>query len=404
MTFSSKQLDDAVAALERTAVRPHMGLAEAVGYQFRLVDTLQQVMGSDEVFLEDAGQARDLAAVGFGGGGRPHATARVEEALATFFGTDQAVLVHGAGTGAIRAMLNAALSAGDRVVVHNAHPYKTTLPSMRHMGLDLSAVNFNREDELRKHLAAAPPDGVYVQHVPQQLDDTHDVRQVIALVREECGDDVSVLIDDNYAVMRSPQIGPHIGADASAFSLFKLLAPVNIGCVLGPDALIREIRQDLSSAGCQVQGREAMEAVRSLVNVPVALAIQNQVVIETAQRIHDGIAAGAYPYLRTAVAAQPGIRSVVVVFDRPIAEVFVNAAWRHGSPSRSVGEEARYEFLPLFTYLTSTFLKATPGLEQYAIRINPMRGGTDTILRILESALRDREVQDAARAHHDRSE
>ena len=63
-----------VAAFERTAVREHMSLGDAIAYQFGLVDAIQHVMGSDEVFVEDYGQVRSLATVGFGGGGRPRAT------------------------------------------------------------------------------------------------------------------------------------------------------------------------------------------------------------------------------------------------------------------------------------------------------------------------------------------
>jgi hypothetical protein len=76
----------------------------------------------------------------------------------------------------------------------------------------------------------------------------------------------------------------------------------------------------------------------------------------------------------------------VLVFERPVAEEFLRCAWRSGSPSQSVGEEAQYELVPLFTYITSTFLKGTPGLEKHAIRINPMRAGPDTVMRVLEAA------------------
>lgn len=392
-------LDGTLDALRSTVVREHMSLEQAVQAQFGLIDALQREMGSDIVFEEDAGQARDLATVGFGGGGRPHATARAERGLARFFGTDDAVFVHGAGSGAIRAMLNAGLEPGTRVALHAAPPYKTTSPAMQHMGLHTEAVDFDDLPGFEEYLGSRRPAGLYLQHVPQRLGDRHDVGQIIATARKAVGEDLTVLVDDNYAVFRSRRLGVQLGADASAFSFFKLLAPTNIGCVMGSSDIVDSIRRDLASAGCQVQGREAMEAIRSLVNVPVALAIQNRVVEDTAQAIEAGIAEGRYPFLGGAVAAQPGIRSIVLVFDRPIAEEAVRSAWRNGSPSRSVGEEARYEFLPLFTYITSTFLKSTPGLERYAIRINPMRSGPETILRILDASLRDPEL---VRTAHDR--
>jgi hypothetical protein len=378
-----------VAGLEATAVREHMTVEQAIEYQFRLVDAAQPVLGSDEMFAEDYGQVRALATVGFGGGGRPRATARVEQVLAGFFATEDAVLVQGAGTGAIRAMLNAGIEAGSSVVLHSAHPYKTTLPSMRHMGLDIHQVNFDDTEALSATLRRVQPAAVYVQHVPQALGDAHEIDAVIDLVRAECPAATRVLVDDNYAAMRSQRLGVHMGADASALSFFKLLAPDQVGAVLGREDIVGSIRRDLSSAGCQVQGPQAMAALRMLVYAPVALAIQNRTVIQTAERINALVAAGELPLVRRAVPAQPGIRCVVLVFDDPIAEDFLRSAWRNGSPSQSIGEEAQYEFLPLFTYLTSTFLKSTPGLEKHAVRVNPMRSGPDTILRILRAALAD---------------
>jgi hypothetical protein len=199
------------------------------------------------------------------------------------------------------------------------------------------------------------------------------------------------LADDNYAVMRVPRISVQSGGDASAFSFFKLLAATNVGCVLADHDTVSGIRRDLSSAGCQVQGPDAMEALRSLVYAPVALALQDRVVIEAAALINELVAAGELPGVVAAVAGQPAIRSVVLIFGRPVAEAFLAAAWRHGSPSRSVGEEAAIEVMPLFTYLTGTFLRGAPGLERYCLRINPMRGGADAIVRVLRKALSDEE-------------
>jgi hypothetical protein len=393
---SPDRVDEIVALLERTAVREHMSLEQAVATQYRLVDAAQQVLGSDAMFAEDRGQVRELATVTFGGGGRPRTTANVEQVLAGFFDTEDAVLVQGAGTGSIRAMLNAGVEPGAPVVLHAAHAYKTTLPSMRHMGLDLQQVDFNDPAALRAELQRTRPAAVYFQHVPQALGDTHDIAATIALVREELGADTRILVDDNYAVMRSTRIGTQMGADASALSFFKLLAPDQIGAVVGRGDMVAAIRRDLSSAGCQIQGPQAMAALRMLVFAPVALALQNATVLEATARINAEIDAGTLPQLRRAFAAQPGIRSIVLVFDQPIAEAFLRSAWRNGSPSQSVGEEAQFELLPLFTYLTSTFLKSTPGLEQHAIRINPMRSGPDTVLRILHAALDDAQLRRAA--------
>jgi hypothetical protein len=146
-----------------------------------------------------------------------------------------------------------------------------------------------------------------------------------------------------------------------------------------------------------------MDALRSLVYAPVALAVQNRVVIEAAAEINRQIEAGALPHLHRAIPAQVSMRSIALVFEVPIAESFLAAAWRHGSPSRSVGEEARYDLVPLFTYLAGTFIKGMPGIERYVVRVNPLRGGADTIMRVLTAALLDpelvREAEQLARAN-----
>jgi hypothetical protein len=293
-------------------------------------------------------------------------------------------------------MLNGLASPGSRILVHDAHPYKTTLPAMAHMGLQVAYVDFNDGAALECSLRDQAPETVYIQHVPQQLGDDYGIPETIALVRQNSGDGVRILVDDNYAVMRSPRIGVQFGANASALSLFKLLSPHPIGAVLADSGSVGQIRRDLSSAGCQIQGPQAMAALRALVFAPVTLAVQNAAVHETVEIINAGLGSAEYPYVAGAFAAQPGIRCIVLLFDRPIAEEFLRSAWRNGSPSQSVGEEAQFEFLPLFTYLTSTFLKASPGLEKFAVRINPMRGGAETVLRVLRAALSDRDFQAAA--------
>lgn len=377
-----------VSRLQRTAVRDHMSLSDAMKHQFKLVDAIQRVMGSDLIFQEDYGQAREL---GSRGGGRPLSTARVEEVLANFFEAEDAALVPGAGTGSIRAMIDGATRRGTRILCHSAYPYKTTGSIFESSNLDVEPVDLNDLGELKRVLLEGPPDAVYIQNVPHMIDDTYRVEDVISTIREATGSAVLVLADDNYAVMRVPRIATQLGADVCAFSLFKLLARVNIGCVTGKSEIVARVRRRLSSAGSQVQGPDAMDALRSLVYAPVALALQNHVVIEASKEINRLIAQGTLPHLAGAVATQLSMRDIALVFHYPVAEEFLKAAWRNGSPSRSVGEEARYDVVPLFTYIAGTFIHSTPGIERYVVRINPLRGGTETIVRVLGRALLDKE-------------
>jgi hypothetical protein len=375
------------AALHSTSVREHMTVQQAAAEQYRIVDAIQRVLGSDEIFAEDYGQERSLASGAFGSGGRPVATAKVEQALAGYFGTEDVVLVPGAGTGSIRAMLGVVPPRG-RVLLHEGLPYKTTAAALARMALETVAVDFNDLDAVKAALRG-DVDALYVQHVPHRLGDRYELGPLISAARDERGDDLVILVDDNYAAMRTPSIGVHLGADASALSLFKVLASANVGCVAGTAEVTSRVRQDFGSAGSQVQGPEAMDALRSMVYAPVALALQNEVVIEASAEINRLVGAGRLPSVRCAVPSQVAMRAIALVFDEPIAQEFLRSAWRNGSPSRSVGEEARYDVLPLFTYLAGTFLKSAPGIENYVVRINPLRGGTETIVRVLEAALGD---------------
>ncbi|MDX6532922.1 MAG: hypothetical protein QOF68_666, partial [Gaiellales bacterium] len=58
-------------ALHSTSVREHMTVQQAAAEQHRIVDAIQRVLGSDEIFAEDYGQERSLASGAFGSGGRP---------------------------------------------------------------------------------------------------------------------------------------------------------------------------------------------------------------------------------------------------------------------------------------------------------------------------------------------
>ncbi len=62
-------------------------------------------------------------------------------------------------------------------------------------------------------------------------------------------------------------------------------------------------------------------------------------------------------------------------------------AQKLGALPYPVGAESKYEIPPLFYRLSGTFRQANPQLEHCAIRINPNRGGEETILRILRESI-----------------
>jgi hypothetical protein len=186
------------------------------------------------------------------------------------------------------------------------------------------------------------------------------------------------LIDDNYAAFKVARIGVQQGADASAFSLFKILGPEGVGVVVGKQAIIDRIHGFNYSGGSQVQGPEAMDALHSLVYAPVMHAGAANVVREVIERGVPGVT------LRLSLIQ--GVH-LVAEFEQPISEQVVAAAARHGALPHPVGAESRYELSPLFYRMSGTFRERYPERAQYMMRIGPMRAGADTILSILREAM-----------------
>lgn len=349
-------------------------LEEAIEMQFRLVDVIQSVFSGEELVSGgDYGVVPGL--------GRPRATAKVEEVLARFLGTEDAALVRGAGSGALRLALWALVRPGGTILVHDAPVYSTTEFTLRFMNLEVTRVNMNALEDLRDAVASNP-DAVLVQRTRQKMSDRYEFPQVIGAIRQVSR--VPIITDENYAVMRVPALGAVMGADASAFSLFKLLGPEGIGCVAGRREVIEKIREFSYSGGSQVQGPEAMEAMRSMVRVPVAHAIQAQVTDEVARRLNAGEVEG----VKSACVANAQSRVALVELREPVAREVLEASEKLGAVPYPVGAESRYEVGAMFYRVSASFLESSPEMRDYMIRINPMWASAGTVMRILREALR----------------
>lgn len=194
---------------------------------------------------------------------------------------------------------------------------------------------------------------------------------------------IPVVTDDNYAALKVDAIGCQAGADLSTFSCFKILGPEGVGAVIGSKELIDRIYKMQYSGGSQVQGHEAMEALRGLIYAPVALAIQSEVNEELVRRLN----AGEIPHVRQAFLANAQSKVLLVEFDQEIAEKILDAAPKFGAAPHPVGSESKYEFAPMIYRVSGTFRAQDPTIEHRMIRINPMRSGPDTIIRILRSCM-----------------
>ena len=348
-------------------------LADAQAMQFRLVESVCAHFTGRELLQADFGVTPEL--------GRPAATARVEEALADFFGTEACALAQGAGTGAIRSMLAAALHAGDPLLIHDAPPYQTTIYSFEMMGLKLQKVDFNDPAAVgRAAEQAAKPGYVYVQHARHRPDDSYPMAEVIQTFKSA---GLRVLTDENYAVFKVHKIGVEMGADASTFSMFKMLGPEGIGCIVGRSDIISRVHEMNYSGGGQVQGPQALDALRSLITVPVLWAVQAMVVDEVADRLRSG----EVPGIASVGIANAQDRLILVQFEQPVAKQVVEVSARFGAQNYPVGANSRYEVAPWVYRLSGSSLAASPELTEYAIRINPVRGGADLIIDILKKSL-----------------
>lgn len=347
-------------------------LTEAQHKQFALVDAICRHF-PDAEFLR--GGDVGLTA----GFNQPQVTRRVEAVLAEAFHAEAAVLVQGAGTGAIRAGLAALLSAGGRLLVHDAPVYPTTATIAQQMGFELMRVDFNDPQALAQAALHYQPHAALVQHTRQQPADRYHLADVVKSLTAQA---IPVLTDDNYAVMKVAAIGCEYGAALSTFSCFKLFGPEGVGAVVGNSDAIERIRTTMYSGGSQIQGNQALEVLRGMVTAPVMHAVQAGVT----ERLCFMLNQGAIPQVKHAIIANAQSKVLLVTFQKPIASQVLENAPRFGALPWPVGAESKYEIPPLFYRLSGTFREANPGAEHDTIRINPNRSGEETVLRILRES------------------
>ena len=70
-----------------------------------------------------------------------------------------------------------------------------------------------------------------------------------------------------------------------------------------------------------------------------------------------------------------------------IAEKVLRESEKLGAAPYPIGCESKYEMVPLFYRISGTFRKVDPFLEHRMIRINPLRAGSDTVIRILKESI-----------------
>lgn len=348
---------------------------EALRKQWKLVDAITRVFHGDEIITRgDMGVIPGL--------NEPRYTRKTEEVIARFFDTESAMLVRGAGTGAIRSAIHSTMKTGETMLIHQAPVYPTTQVSIDMIGIKTKDIDFNNIDSV--HLPNSI-DGILIQYTRQKPDDFYDMKHVLKVLRNHYGSNIPIVTDDNYAVMKVHKIGAELGADLSCFSTFKLLGPEGIGCIVGKKKYIDTLRRENYSGGLQVQGHEALDVLRGLVYAPVALANQARVVTELRDRLNNN----EIPGIKRAYIANAQSKVLLVEFEEPIAKQVLEHVVKYGGVPNPIGAESKYEIAPMIYRVSGTFKAYDPTLLNNTVRINPYRTGPDTIINILKSCLKE---------------
>jgi hypothetical protein len=358
------------------SVLPQLSMEEAQKLQFKLVGCMSRHFTGDEFLsLGDLGVAPRYK--------KPEQTERAERVLADFFGADNAALVRGAGTGAIRIILSTLMEAGESMFIHSAPVYTTTKETFRTLGIKTEVIDFND----RKAVEAAVKNKqeckvFYIQHARQQPIDIYNLKTLIQTVKS-VRPDLPVVVDDNYCAMKTYGIGVEFGADYSTFSGFKLLGPEGIGVIIGKEEGIKRLQERNYSGGGQVQGFEAMELLRMMTFAPVSLATQNEQVEALCKELNEGAVSG----IETAYMTNAQSKNVIVELNDPIAQEVIKKSNHLGAATHPVGAESKYEIIPMIYRVSGSFIEAEPRLKKYGIRINPMKAGASAVINILDKAI-----------------
>ncbi len=351
-----------------------ISVEEAKQKQFKLIDEItKEFNGYDFLQLGDLGVERTA--------NKPKFVTKVEKVIAQYFNAESCVLLVGAGTGAIRYGLTACDYVHKTILVHKAPIYPTTLVTIEMLGLKIIEADFNDKDDIIKVLSNNLIDAAIVQHTRQKLEDKYDLEEVIATIKGV--KDIPIVIDDNYAVMKVAKMGSELGADLSAFSSFKLLGPEGVGILVGKKKYIDKIEKMNYSGGSKVQGWQAREVLVGLTYAPVALAIQAEVLDSIMQEINDNKIEG----VKNATVANAQSKVLLVELEDNIAKKVLEEAAKLGAAPYPIGAESKYEIAPMFYQVSGTFKKYDATLVDRMVRINPMRSGKDTVLRILKESI-----------------
>lgn len=167
---------------------------EAMQLQFRLVDEITKIFSGTAILTRGDLGLSD-------GYNQPITTHKVERVLANFFHAQEAMLVRGAGTMALRLALSAVMKPNQCLLIHDAPIYPTTKTSIEMMNLTCIRINFNDMDAVKHCINNRELHAILIQVTRQKPDDSYDLRELISTIRS-INPEIPIVTDDNYAVLK----------------------------------------------------------------------------------------------------------------------------------------------------------------------------------------------------------
>src|SRR5690554_5663357 len=150
-----------------------MTIEEATEKQFELVEAITREFSGSEILTRG-----DLGV--HPSGNIPQTTRKVEKVLARFFNQEDAIFVRGSGTAAIREALAAIVKNGDKVLVHLAPIYTTTITTLKQLGITTITCDFNDMNDVKDALSNNKDlKAVLIQYTRQTLEDHYDMDSLI---------------------------------------------------------------------------------------------------------------------------------------------------------------------------------------------------------------------------------
>lgn len=347
----------------------NISVAKAIRMQHRLIE-LVCLNFTDNEFLS-------LGSVGFGISRDKRIVGKVEKIISDYFHSEDAVIVRGAGTGAISEALKVVCKERRKIIVHKSPIYSTTKNTLDDLNIKICRYDYNCFEYLNCINTRA---NFFIQHSRQSLNDSYDLGELIKHIKSKDG---IAIVDDNYTAFKTEKIGCEYGADLSCFSVFKIRGPLGLGCVVGKKTYIAQIKNKQASGGTNIQDFEALEVLKAMIDAPVYFAHQTNEV----DKLYNMLKKNTIKGIKDIHKVNMQSYVILVILENSIADLIIKKCVELGATNRPIGASSKYDVIPLFYTPSRSFIEENPDLINKCIRINPFQSGAKNVYKILKEAM-----------------